>query len=104
MLKTYQYWILTVAGAVCVALVLVNIVLARDNRNQRVLLESRGQYIQQSAQLQRLYQEMVKALADLAVRNKDEQLRDLLSKEGVNVTVTPPAEPAPAAPAKAHHE
>ncbi len=102
MLRNYQYWTLSGLGVLCVGLALLDIALARGNQVRRAEVESRGQYIQQSIQLQGLYQDMVKALADLAVRNKDDQLRDLLSKEGIDVTVTPAAPPAAApAPGKA---
>jgi ABC-type transport system involved in cytochrome bd biosynthesis fused ATPase/permease subunit len=102
MLKTYQHWVLTAVALVCLLLVAANIALLRGNRTARAAVESRGQYIQQSIQLQGLYSDMVKALADLSVRNKDDQLRDLLSKEGFNVTVSAPATAAalPATPGK----
>ena len=51
----------------------------------------------QTAQLEPLYREMVKALGELAVRNNDSQLRDMLAKHGVvvNLPALPPS-PAPA--------
>jgi hypothetical protein len=100
MLKTYQYWLLTVIAALSLLLVIVDITMVNRNQALRGEVESRAQYIQQSVQLQVLYQDMVKALADLAVRNKDDQLRDLLTREGISITVNPPASAAPAAPAR----
>jgi hypothetical protein len=58
----------------------------------------RAQYIQQSTQLETLYREMVKALADLSVRNNDRELRDMLAKQGITVSANPPAAAAPPAP------
>lgn len=97
MLKNYQYWILSVVAALCLLLVILDIAIVRSNQTLRTDVDRRGQYIQQSAQLQVLYQDMVKALADLAVQNKDDQLRDLLRQEGItiNANATPPAPAAP---------
>lgn len=99
MLRNYQYWTLTAIAALCLVLVALNIVLVRSNQTLRTEVQARAQYIQQSIQLQGLYKEMVNALADLSVRNKDDQLRNLLGREGITVTVNPPA--TPAAPAVA---
>ena len=96
MLKSYQYWILSLIAALGLLLMILDIVDVQRNQTLGNEVQGRAQYIQQSVQLQNLYQEMIKALADLSVRNKDDQLRDLLSKEGINVKVNPPAQtPAP---------
>jgi len=100
MLKNYQYWLLTAIAALSLLLVIIDITLVNRNQGLRAEVESRAQYVQQSIQLQVLYQDMVKALADLAVRNKDDQLRELLTKEGISITVTPPPATAPAGSAK----
>ncbi len=49
--------------------------------------------MQQSLQLQGLYQQIVRAAADLSVKNHDAQLRAVLAKQGINVTSSaePPA-------------
>jgi len=91
MLKVYQYWTLTVIAALSLLLLVVDISLVHRNQALRADVDARAQYIQQSVQLQGLYQDMIKALADLAVRNKDDQLRDLLTKAGISITVNPPA-------------
>jgi hypothetical protein len=98
MLKSYQYWILSLIAALGLLLMVLDIVDVHRNQTLRTEVEGRAQYIQQSEQLQGLYQQMIKALADLSVRNKDDQLRDLLSKEGINITVNPPAQ-TPTGPA-----
>ncbi len=86
MLKRSQYWVLSVIGALCVALVIVNMVLFSGNQRLQGQVNAQGQYIQQSVQLQGLYQQIVRALADLAVRNQDEQLSAVLAKQGIKVT------------------
>jgi hypothetical protein len=86
MLKQTQYWVVSAIGALCALLVLVNIALFSSNRGLQREVNERAQYIQQSVQLQGLYQQLVRALADLSIRNQDDQLRAILSKEGINVT------------------
>lgn len=98
MLGKLQYWIVCAITALCLLLVVLDIALVRSNESLRGSVDRRGQYIQQTRQLQVLYQDMVKALADLSVQNKDETLRDLLRQEGITVTANPAAQPA--APAK----
>jgi hypothetical protein len=100
MLKNLQFWTLSVVGAACVALSLANIALFTANRGLQGQVSGRGQYIQQSAQLQGLYRQIAQALADLSVRNKDPQLQAILARQGLHVTVHPQS-PAAAAGAAA---
>lgn len=91
-----EFWILTVLATSALIVVLVNMLLFSQNRSAQAEVNSRGQFIQQSIQLEALYREIVKALVDLSVRNNDIQLRDILVKQGI-VTVMPnPSPPAPA--------
>lgn len=76
-------------------LVVVNVVLSRGNARLQQEINERQAYIQQSLQLEGLYRDMVKALAELAVQNKDERLRALLAAQGITLTVNEPP-PAPA--------
>jgi hypothetical protein len=96
MLKKNEFWILTVLAVAAVVLAIVNMVMFTQNRAAQAEVGSRAQYIQGAAQVEPLYREMVKALADLAVRNNDTQLRDMLTKQGITLTAAPPAAPAPA--------
>jgi hypothetical protein len=91
MLKPWQFWSLTFFAAVAAALAAANMLLYGQNRDLQTEMTGRAQYVQQSAQLETLYQEIVKALADLSVRNRDSALADLLARRGLTVTVTPPA-------------
>lgn len=88
MLNKNQFWLLTLLAAAGVVLVFCNMLLFTQNRATQAEAASRAQYIQQSAQLENLYREMVKALADLSVRNSDSDLRDMLAKQGI--TMNPP--------------
>ena len=98
MLKKNEFLILTVLAAICVLLAIANMILFSQNRVAQAEVTQRAQYIQQSAQLEPLYREMVKALGELTVRNNDAQLRDMLAKQGITVNLNPPAQPAPPPP------
>jgi uncharacterized membrane protein YidH (DUF202 family) len=103
MLKTTQFWVLTALALLAAAFAIANIVLFESNRATQAEVNSRQQFIQQSIQLQALYTEMVKALAELSVRNQDAQLGDLLGSLGISVSftpTTPAATPQPAETAK----
>ncbi|MGB6451562.1 MAG: hypothetical protein WBE92_12490 [Steroidobacteraceae bacterium] len=93
MLKRFQFWVLSAIGALCVAVVITNMVLFSGNQGLQGRVNEQVQYLQQSAQLQGLYQQMVQALANLSVQNHDEQLSAVLAKQGIKVN----ANPAPAA-------
>jgi hypothetical protein len=96
MLKKNEFMILTGLAAVGLLLAIVNMVMFGQNRQAQAEVASRAQYIQQSAQLEPLFREMAKALADLSVRNNDVELRELLAKHGVTLSTNP--SPAVAAP------
>ena len=78
-------------------LVLLNGALFLTNRTIQNEINTRQQLINQAVQLERLGQELVNALAGLALRNNDEQLRQLLADQGI--TLTPGS--GPAGPAQA---
>lgn len=94
-----RYWMLTGLAGVSLVLALVNIVLYDRNRNLQVDVSNRNLYIQQSLQLENIYQPLLRTLADLSVRHNDTQLRALLAAQGITVNVASPA-PAPVKPAE----
>lgn len=98
MLKKWEYWVLSGLAIAAVLLVATNIALFTSNRTAQTEIAGRQDYIQRSVQLEGLYREMVKALADLSVRNNDLELKELLAAQGISVTLNAPAPaPAPAA-------
>ena len=104
MLERWQFWMATLIALLLALAVGYCMMLFSQNRAAQVEFAQRAQYLQQSAQLQVVYREMVKALADLSVTNRDQALTDLLAKQGITVTPTDPVRDAPAAqpdPAKA---
>ena len=87
MLKKWEFRFLTAVAGLTLLLVIVNAVLFLGNRSGQIEVNSRQQYIQQSIQLEGLYREIVKALADLSIKNNDKQIRDMLASQGITVTV-----------------
>ncbi len=88
-MTVFQYRVLVVLGALALALAIVNAVMFSNNRQAQNELATRGQYIQQSLQLEPLYQSLIKSLADLAARDDDGQLRDLLASQGISFSAHP---------------
>ncbi len=87
MLKKTQFLLLTGVALLSLVLVVANTVLFTQNRALQTSFGGRQQFIQQSVQLEGLYQQMVKALAELAAKNNDDQLRSLLNAQGITFTL-----------------
>ena len=90
-LHSWQWWALTVCGVILLILIVTNMALFLGNRDKQININSRQQYIQQSLVLEGLNRDIINALANLAVRNKDGQIADLLTAHGISVTVSQPA-------------
>ncbi len=89
-----QHRILVLLGALALVLAIVNAMMFSSNRQEQNELAIRGQFIQQSLQLEPLYQSLIKSLADLAARDNDIPLRELLASQGITFSSNPPAAPA----------
>ena len=87
MLLKWQSKLLTALGIAALLLVLTNAMLFTQNRNAQAALNQRQQFIQQSVPLEGLYREIVKALAEMAIKGNDRQVLDMLAAQGLNVTV-----------------
>jgi hypothetical protein len=85
-LNRWQSW-LTLGAGIVLVLVLVDMILFERNRALQAEINSRQQYIQQSVQLEGLNREIVTAIANLAVRNKDDQLKAILAQHGITINV-----------------
>ena len=96
MLARWQFWVSTVLALVVAVVAGYDMMLFGQNRTAQAELARRNQYIQQSVQLEPLYREMVKALADLSVRNQDKALTDLLASQGITINAPAPAVAPPA--------
>jgi len=83
--------VLLLGSALFLLLTVMNIGLFVSNRTLQDEVGERSQYIQQSLQLEKIYQPLVRALADLAANRHDAQISNLLSSQGISFTVTPTA-------------
>ena len=68
-------------------LVFVNMFLLVGNQSLQRSVTERQQFIMQSIQAQTGAREIIAAVANLAVRTDDEQLKELLAKHGITVSV-----------------
>jgi predicted Holliday junction resolvase-like endonuclease len=78
---------LNLFGFLTLILVFVNMFLLVGNQSLQRNVAERQQAIMQSIQMQGSAREIISALANLAVRTEDEQLKQLLTKHGITVTV-----------------
>ena len=96
-----RYWILTLIAAASFVAMLVNIALGVTNGNARTDVNQRQQFVQQSVQLEGLYKDIVRSLAELGARNNDGDVKAMLQKNGITYTANAnaPGSPAPGTPA-----
>jgi hypothetical protein len=83
-------------------LVIAYIILIQENRSVQAEVNQRQQFINQSIQLGRIYETLIRNLAAAAVSNKDDRLRELLAQSGFTInpaTGAPEKEAPPASPA-----
>jgi type II secretory pathway pseudopilin PulG len=93
-LTRFQFGLLTLLALLVAAAVAGILTLGSLNRALQSEVNARQQYVQQSVQLETLYREIVRALAELAARNNDSAVRDMLGRHGISYTANPPAAPA----------
>jgi len=96
MLTRWQFWVLTLLSVVSVVLIGANMWRFAGNRQLQAEVNQRAQFVQQTVPLEALNREIVAALAQLAVRNKDDQLRAMLASMGLTLTESS-STPSPAA-------
>ena len=89
-----QYWVVTVVAAASFAAMLASVTLGYSNAASRAEVNQRQQFVQQSVQLEVLYREIVRALAELAARNNDSDVKAMLQKHGITYTANAPNAPA----------
>ena len=96
------YRVTTVLSGLTLVLVVAYICLVQDNRAVQAEVNRRQQFINQSIQLGRVDEALIRALA--ANAGKDDKLRELLAQNGISINATtgaPERESAPPAPAPA---
>jgi len=95
--------VLTALAALNLVLVLANILLTVGNQSLQSEVSERQQLISQAIQLENLNQQVIAVLANMAVKSKDEQLKNLLVSSGVGFAPSPESAPTKspeAAPSK----
>jgi hypothetical protein len=90
MLSRWQFNLLTALGAAALLLVVFNSALFTLNRDAQGELNKQQQFIQQTVPLEGLYRDIVKALAETAVKGNDRKVLDMLAAQGLNVSVQQP--------------
>ena len=95
----WLYRLLVALSGVTLILVVAYIVVIQDNRSVQAEVNQRQQFINQSIQLGRINDALIRALAATAVSNKDDKLRDLLAQNGITINPTTGAPEREAAPA-----
>jgi len=98
---SWPYRLLVALSGITLILVVVYIFVIQDNRSVQSEVNQRQQFINQSIQLGRVNDALIRALAATAVSNKDDKLRDLLAQNGITINPTTGAPEREAAPATA---
>ena len=98
-----QWWLVCALAGLALLLMASSLTVGALNRNLQAEVGVRQQYVQQSLQLETLYREIIRALAELGARNNDNNLREMLQRHGISYNAAPAAAstpPAAAAPAR----
>jgi hypothetical protein len=100
MTEKILYWT-SVAGAFVALLLLIgNIILISGNRQMQEEVGRRQAIIGNAGNLSNLNQSLAQALAEVAVKGKDSQIRDLLAAQGITVREQPVKSDEPSAASK----
>lgn len=89
-LRDWKFWVLLALALILVALTIVNIGLADENYDRRLVIAERQQFITESTRLSEFNTQFVQALANLAAQTDDQSIRQLLADHGVTYTVKAP--------------
>ena len=95
----WLYWVMVGLSGLTLLLIVAYIVLVQDNRSVQMQVNQRQQFINQSIQLSRVNDALIRALATTAVNNKDDKLRDLLTQNGITINAAGEASQSTSAPA-----
>ena len=95
----WLYWGAIGLAGVTIVLVFAYMLLVQNNRSMQAEVNQRQQFINQSIQLGRINDALIRALAATAVSSQDDKLRDLLAQNGITINPTTGAPEREAAPA-----
>jgi hypothetical protein len=103
--RGWLHWTLVVLSAGALLLVAVNAWLNESNRSLQADVNRRQEFINQSVEISKIHEILVRSLAQAAVANNNDKLRDLLAQQGITIdtssstdrgVVMPPAAAPPA--------
>lgn len=96
MLNRWQFNVVVALAVATLVLAIANMTLFARNRAQQQEINNRQLYVQQTAQLEGLYQQLIRAVAELSARNNDTALGAVLGRQGITFSVTPTEPQSPA--------
>lgn len=79
------YWSSVVFGALALLLLIANISLVSGNRTLQVEIAARQNAISGAVSMSQLDQSLAQALAQAAVKDDDQEIRDLLAAQGITI-------------------
>src|SRR5690242_17136941 len=82
--------LLVLVAAVPLVLAGVDFVLAERNQSLRHDVDMRQQVINQNPHLRTVNQQLIRLIATAVVKNRDDKLRELLSRNGITINITAP--------------
>jgi len=83
--ERWGYRIILALSGITLILVFIYLVLTERNRAVQAEVNQRQQFINQSVQLGRVNDALVRVIAATAVNDKDDKLRDLLAQNGITI-------------------
>jgi hypothetical protein len=86
--RGWIYWASVALSAAALLFVVLNAILSEGNRSIQVEVNQRQQYINQSIQFGRVNEALIRSLAQTAVSDKDNKLRELLAQQGITINET----------------
>lgn len=92
-MKRAEFTLLMAIGVICLALSLVTIVFARQNRKLQEAVQAQQALINKGALSQQIGANLVREMA--AVAQTDEKMRQLLQENGFNLTPKSENSPSP---------
>ena len=97
----WVYRIVLALSGITFVLVVVYLFLVQQNRSVQAEVNQRQQFINQSIQLGRINDTLIRALGAAAADGKDDKLREVLAENGITINPTTGAPERSATPAPA---
>jgi hypothetical protein len=96
--RGWLYWTLVALSGGALLLVLANSLLVESNRTVQAEVNQRQQFINQSIQISKIHETLVRSLAQAAVGRNDDKLRSLLAEAGITINTNSNADAGVAMP------